>query len=217
MKKAITTTVVASLSLALLAMSVGCGGGENNTDKGSAKELMQSGDIWIEKAGSDFKNITTYSERIMETIDGNNGNAESLMQEMESASQNMGDSLDNAKSAFQAITTLTDARDYKDYANVMLELIARYEQFLSTQGEIQKLIAQGGAPPTGAGAPSGMMPPPGSDTGTPQNGSPPAGATPPSGMTPPAGNDRGAFQGGMTSDIENLKAEAEAIKSERNL
>src|SRR4030042_3633659 len=210
MKKTITSLVIVSLALALVAMSIGCGGGENDTDKGSARELMQVGDAWNEKAEADFETMTSAWEKMMGGnssggTDINNGDAKSLTQEIQSALQGMGDSLDNAKSAFQAITTLTDARDYKDYANVMLELIAEYEQLLSMQKDIQQRIAQGGMPPAGTAPPSGSRAPPESDGGIPQGGVPPAGGAPPSGAMPPAGHGRGGVRGGGVRKLTGQK------------
>lgn len=196
MKKVFAIVLTASLALALVVMLAGCGGGDDEADKARPKELMQTGDAWIEEAEADFEAVSSARQEMMESISSgeaemDDGDVEGFIEDIESASQSMAESLEEAEAAYQAIVSMDDAVDYKEYAGVMLELIAEYEQVLSRQEEMSQRMAEGGVRPMGDG--------------------------PPADFTPPEGTGRGAFRGGMTGNIEELKAEAEAMKKEKNL
>jgi uncharacterized lipoprotein YehR (DUF1307 family) len=213
MKRMAILLTLAFFALCLAAMLAGCGGGDNEADKARARELMLEGDAWIEKAEAEYETIAAAMEemggaRTSDGADVDESELESLREEIESASESMEEPLQEARTVFQDIVSLNDAVDYKEYANVVLELIDEYEQVLSMQGTMRQgmpEMPEDWTPPTD-GSPPGDMTPPGD-------------GTPPEGMTPPDGSDGGMQRGGpmLGSRIEELKAEAEAIRSEKDL
>jgi enamine deaminase RidA (YjgF/YER057c/UK114 family) len=214
MKRIAILLTLTFLALCLAAMLVGCGGGDNEADKARARELMLEGDAWIEKAEAEYETIATAMEEMGgartsdDDADVDESELESLREEIESASENMEEPLQEARTVFQAIVSLNDVVDYEEYANVMLELIDEYEQVISRQGTMQQgmpEMPEDWTPPTDGSPPEDMMPP--------------GEGAPPEGMTPPDGSDGGMQRGGsmMGSRIEELKAEAEAIRSEKDL
>ncbi len=158
-----------------------------------AKEFMQTGDDWMAKVEADFQTISETRAEMMDKVTGddaslNTDEINTIAENVKSASEAMANSLEQAESAYNEINSLDDAKNYKDYASVMLELIAEYNKFISmqqnTQGSSQPPDLESGAPP----GPSGNQAAP--------SGSPPA---------------------DPNSTINSLKQRAEAIKSERNL
>jgi hypothetical protein len=232
MKKGLALPVIVCMALALVASCAGCGGGENEADKASARELMQTGDTWMEEVEADYETISTLREEMRESrSDAGEGGDEAetqgnetdgLMEEVQSAAESMSDSLQKAEEAYQGIVSLGGAGGYKDYANVMLELISLYEQVASIQGEMQQrsegegpaALPEGGTPPSDMTPLESGTPPPGMTP--PEDGELPSGMTPPEGGFPPEGGG-GLAAGGLFEQIEELKAEAEAIKEENNL
>ncbi len=232
MKKGLVTLVILCMSAVLVVASSGCGGAGSEADKASARELMQAGDMWMEDAETDYETISALMEEMREEREsaeesGGEAGAEGdemdgLMEEMQSAAESMADSLHEAEEAYQGIISLGGAGDYEDYAEVMLELISLYEQVASMQQEMQRrtegegptALPEGGTPPSDmmppedGSAPPGMMPP--------EDGDIPSGMMPPEGGTPPEGGG-GLAGGGLAQRIDELKAEAEAIKEEKNL
>jgi len=187
----------------------GCGG-DNEADKARAREIMLAGDAWMEEVEADFETITSAREEMRDMTTGDEADvdedeAENLTEDLESTVQSMGESLEEAETAYQAIISLNDAADYKEYADVMLELVAEYEQVLSMQERMQGMRVEGGMPDFEGGPPS--------------EATPPEDWEPPEDMMPPDGSEGNMPRGGFMGDsrIEELKSEAEAIKNEKNL
>jgi len=193
MKKLAGLLLITCLVLALPTLSGGCGGGDKAADTARAKEFMQTGDDWMAKVEADFQTISETRAEMMDKVAGddarlNTDKINKIAEDVKSASEAMANSLEQAESAYNEINSLDDAKNYNDYASVMLELIAEYNKFISmqqnTQGSSQPPDLESGATP---GA----------------NGNQAA----PSGSSPVDPN----------STINSLRQRAEAIKSERNL
>ncbi|MDY6796776.1 MAG: hypothetical protein SWK76_16060 [Actinomycetota bacterium] len=217
MRKIAALFMVACLGLALVGTLGGCGGGDNEADRAEAKELMVIGDAWMDEAEANFEILNEARQEMRGAMPGGEESEESeesngdideeemekFMEEMEATSESMVESLEGAEASFQAIMDLDDAADYKEYAGVMLELIAEYEQFASMQGNMGGRPGEEGMPRMGDGPPSDGTPP--EDMGFPE------------GMEPPEDGEAGGFRGNMTEQIESLKAEAADIKKGKNL
>jgi paraquat-inducible protein B len=141
-----------SLVLATLALSGGCGGGDDALDRARAREFMQTGDNSMARVETDFQTISEIRAQAWDKATGEDArlNTEELNQmaeDMKSALQTVNSSLAQAEDAYQQINSLSDSKDYKEYAGVMLELIAEYEKSVLAQqsalqnGQIPDLIS----------------------------------------------------------------------------
>ena len=141
--------LITSLALAFPTLSGGCEGGNNAADMARAKEFMQTGDEWMAKVEADFQIILETRSEMMDKATGDDAHLradeiDEIADNLESASNIMANSLKQARAAYQEIKSLEDARDYKEYAITMLEMIAEYEASSSMR---QSLDLQSAATP----------------------------------------------------------------------
>jgi hypothetical protein len=153
MRRFLVAALAVALTLAMLALVMGCGGG--SADKDTAKQYMNDGDTNWQAASNEWDNINNMQAQItsqvmsgdVSILQGTAG--QDLMAKFQASFDTITADDKAAQEQYSAILQLNGVQDYQDYATQMLNVIDLDQQrVMAWEAFTQKLagmVTAGGA------------------------------------------------------------------------
>lgn len=124
MKRFATVAVVVMLSISLVFVLAGCGG-----DTAQAKEYMEQGDRLVQQLQEEAQEWQTGVTTSMQDVSDPEKYAAAI-DRAKSSANDLGDTAEEAKAEFQKIKGLEGVDDYKEYADLQIEALDKFQELI---------------------------------------------------------------------------------------